>query len=204
MPLVFLVVLGSAFVLLACAFRSIVVPAVAILLNLLSVGVAYGFLVWGFQHGNVGGIVHVAGDGVVVSWMPLFLFALLFGLSMDYHVFMISRIKEQVAAGYSTRDAIVRGVRSSASTITSAALIMVGVFTAFGMSRLAEMQQMGAGLAIAILVDATVVRALLLPAIMSLLGNANWYLPNWLGWLPRIHSEGRAERTAKATLEPAR
>jgi RND superfamily putative drug exporter len=197
LPWVFLVVLGSAFILLAAAFRSLVVPVVAVGLNLLSVGAAYGFLVWGFQQKHLDGVIDVAGDGVVVSWMPLFLFVLLFGLSMDYHVFLLSRIRERVLAGYSTRDAIVAGITGSASTITSAALIMVCVFAAFSTSRLAEMQQMGAGLAFAVFVDATVVRALLLPAVMSLLGRANWYLPRGLRWLPgvRLERPGATGRT---------
>jgi uncharacterized membrane protein YdfJ with MMPL/SSD domain len=204
MPLVFGVVLGSAFLLLACAFRSIVVPLVAVSLNLLSVGAAYGLLVWGFQNENLDGVLPVAGGGVVVSWMPLFLFAILFGLSMDYHVFMLSRIREHVRAGYSTRDAVVKGVQSTASTITSAALVMVSVFGAFAATRIAEMQQMGVGLGAAILIDATLIRGMLLPAIMTLLGRANWYLPRWLGWLPHITAEGTPARAITGSLERAR
>jgi uncharacterized membrane protein YdfJ with MMPL/SSD domain len=194
MPLVFLVVLGSAFVLLVCAFRSIVIPLVTVALNLLSVGAAYGFLVWGFQDGNMGSVMDIAGEGVVISWMPLFLFAVLFGLSMDYHVFLLSRIRERVLDGYTTRDAVVHAVATSASTITSAALIMVSVFAAFSFSSLAEMQQMGAGLAFAVLIDATIIRGVLLPSIMTLLGRANWYLPAWLNWLPGIDTEGKTVR----------
>lgn len=202
LPWVFLVVLGSAFVLLTAAFRSLVVPVVAVGLNLLSVGAAYGFLVWGFQQKHLDGVIDVAGDGVVVSWMPLFLFVLLFGLSMDYHVFVLSRIRERVLAGFSTRDAIVAGITGSASTITSAALIMVCVFAAFATSRLAEMQQMGAGLAFAVFLDATVVRALLLPAVMSVLGRANWYLPRTLRWLPGVRLERRGTTEPTKAEEP--
>lgn len=197
LPVVLAVVLGSSFVLLAIAFRSIVLPGVAIGLNLLSVGAAYGFLVWGFQRGGLEPFLGVAGGGTIVPWMPLFLFTLLFGLSMDYHVFMVSRIRERHLAGASMRDAIVGGVGSSASTITSAALIMVGVFAAFAMSRLAEMQQMGAGLAFAILLDATIVRGLLLPATLGVLGERTWYRPGWMRTGPRRVPE------AEARLAPA-
>jgi RND superfamily putative drug exporter len=202
-PLVFAFVLALAFVLLLVAFRSLVVPLTAIVLNLFSVGAAYGVLVWIFQEGHLQGLLDFRSDGAVVTWLPLFLFAILFGLSMDYHVFIVSRIKELTEQGMSTGDAVARGIRSTASTVTSAAFVMVGVFAMFGLMRALVLKQLGVGLAVAVLLDATVIRGVLLPATMKLLGEANWYLPGWLERLPqrrrhepRPQTEGEREAVA--------
>jgi RND superfamily putative drug exporter len=185
--IVFAFVLGLAFVLLLLTFRSIVVPLKAIVLNLLSVGAAYGVLVWIFQDGHLEGLLGFHGNGGIVTWLPLFLFTVLFGLSMDYHVFILSRIKELVDRGMSTEDAVERGIRATAGTVTSAALVMVAVFSIFATLSTLDMKQLGVGLAVAVLLDATIVRAVLLPATMKLLGRWNWYLPSSLNWLPRLH-----------------
>ena len=184
LPLVFAFVLGLAFLLMLVTFRSLTIPLVSIALNLLSVGAAYGLLVLVFQDGFAQGLLGVESDAVV-QWLPLFLFVILFGLSMDYHVFIISRIKELVDGGMPTDEAIERGIRSTAGTVTAAAIVMVAVFAIFGTLRFIDMKQMGVGLAAAVLIDATVIRAVLLPSVMKLLGDRNWYLPSWLGWLPR-------------------
>ena len=193
-PLVFAFVLGLAFLLLLVTFRSIVIPIKAIVLNLLSVGAAYGVLVWIFQDGHLQGLLGFHSNGAIVTWLPLFLFTVLFGLSMDYHVFILSRIKELVDAGMPTDEAVERGIRSTAGTVTSAALVMVAVFSIFATLSMLDMKQMGVGLAVAVLLDATIVRAVLLPATMKLLGKWNWYLPRSLHWLPRPHV--RAVETA--------
>jgi len=185
-PIVFAFVLGLAFVLLLLTFRSIVVPIKAIVLNLLSVGAAYGVLVWVFQQGHLEGLLGFQSNGAVVTWLPLFLFTVLFGLSMDYHVFILSRIKELVDGGMSTEQAVERGIRSTAGTVTSAALVMVAVFSIFASLSTLDIKQLGVGLAVAVLLDATIVRGVLLPATMKLLGRWNWYLPRSLEWLPRI------------------
>jgi uncharacterized membrane protein YdfJ with MMPL/SSD domain len=193
-PIVFAFVLGLAFLLLLLTFRSIVVPLQAIVLNLLSVGAAYGVLVWIFQEGHLQGLLGFHSNGSVVTWLPLFLFTVLFGLSMDYHVFILSRIKELVDRGVPTETAVERGIRSTAGTVTSAAFVMVAVFSIFATLSTLDIKQMGVGLAVAVLLDATVVRAVLLPATMKLLGRWNWYLPRSLGWLPRLqHSVPAAE-----------
>ncbi len=182
-PYVFAFVLGLAFLLLLWNFRSLVIPATAIALNLLSVGAAYGVLVSVFQGGW--GLVHFPGvhHGPITAWLPLFLFVILFGLSMDYHVFILSRIREGHDQGLNTREAIRSGITHSAGVITSAAIVMVAVFSTFATLSVTSMKQLGVGLAVAILLDATVVRGLLLPAVMTLLGEHNWYLPRWLGRL---------------------
>jgi RND superfamily putative drug exporter len=190
LPWVFLFVLGLAFSLLLLTFRSLVIAATAVVLNLLSVGAAYGILVAVFQHGWFAGPLGFQTNGAVVSWLPLFLFVVLFGLSMDYHVFILSRIKELHDAGATTDDAIRLGITRTAGTVTSAAIIMVAVFGLFASLSLIMMQQMGFGLAIAVLIDATVVRAVLVPSTMKLLGEWNWYLPQWLEWLPTVTTEG--------------
>jgi uncharacterized membrane protein YdfJ with MMPL/SSD domain len=179
-PYVFAFVLGLAFLLLLWNFRSLVIPATAIALNLLSVGAAYGVLVSVFQGGW--GIVHVPGveHGPITAYLPLFLFVILFGLSMDYHVFILSRIREAHDKGLNTREAIRSGITHSAGVITSAAIVMVAVFSTFATLSLTSMKQLGVGLAVAIFLDATVVRGLLVPAVMTLLGERNWYLPRWL------------------------
>ena len=186
---VFAFVLALAFVLLLLAFRSIVIPIKAILLNLLSVGAAYGVLVWIFQDGHLQGLLGFRSNGGIVTWLPLFLFTVLFGLSMDYHVFILSRIKELVDRGVPTDEAVERGIRTTASTVTSAAAVMIAVFAIFASLRTLDIKQMGVGLAVAVLLDATVVRGVLLPAAMKLLGDWNWYLPRWLNWLPRLNVE---------------
>ena len=193
-PIVFAFVLGLAFLLLLLTFRSIVVPIKAILLNLLSVGAAYGVLVWIFQDGHLQGLLNFHSNGAVVTWLPLFLFTVLFGLSMDYHVFILSRVRELVDRGHSTEEAVSRGIKTTASTVTAAAAVMVAVFAIFASLRTLDIKQMGVGLAVAVLLDATLIRGVLLPATMKLLGEWNWYLPRWLEWLPRISFEGRRDR----------
>ena len=188
-PLVFAFVLGLAFLLLLVTFRSIVIPLVSIGLNLLSVGAAYGVLIWIFQDGHLQGPLGFQSNGAVVTWLPLFLFAVLFGLSMDYHVFIVSRIKELRDHGMSTGDAVAQGIRTTAGTVTAAAVVMVAVFAVFASLPTLDIKQMGVGLAVAVLLDATIIRGVLLPATMKLLGERNWYLPAWLGWLPRVRLE---------------
>jgi putative drug exporter of the RND superfamily len=185
-PIVFAFVLGFAFLLLLLTFRSIVIPIKAIILNLLSVGAAYGVLVWIFQYGHLEGLLGFHSNGAVVTWLPLFLFAVLFGLSMDYHVFILSRVKELVDKGVPTDEAVERGIRSTASTVTSAAAVMIAVFAIFASLQTLDIKQLGVGLAVAVLLDATLIRGVLLPATMKLLGDWNWYLPRWLEWMPRL------------------
>ncbi|MFD7903928.1 MMPL family transporter [Kitasatospora sp. NPDC059747] len=193
LPAVFGFVVAFAFVLMLTSFRSLAVAATAVVLNLLSVGAAYGVLTLVFQHGVGASLLGTAGVGAVESWVPLFLFVILFGLSMDYHVFVVSRIKEGRDRGLPTRAAIAHGIRSTAGVVTSAAVIMVAVFAVFGTLSMQAMKQMGVGLAVAVLIDATVIRAVLLPAVMTLLGERNWYLPRLLHWLPDLsHGEPAA------------
>jgi RND superfamily putative drug exporter len=204
MPFVLAFVLGLAFLLLLMTFRSIVIPIKSILLNLLSVGSAYGILVLVFQHHWAEGILGFNSNGAITSWLPLFLFVVLFGLSMDYHVFILSRIKELVDRGMKTEHAVSYGIRQTAGTVTSAAIVMVAVFAIFATLRTIDMKQMGVGLAVAVLIDATVVRAVLLPAAMKLLGDWNWYLPRWLEWLPSLSAEGApADKAPEAPAVPA-
>ena len=188
-PIVFAFVLGFAFLLLLLTFRSIVIPIKAIMLNLLSVGAAYGVLVWIFQDGHLQGLLNFHSNGAVVTWLPLFLFTVLFGLSMDYHVFILSRVKELVDHGMPTDQAVERGIRTTASTVTSAAAVMIAVFAIFASLRTLDIKQLGVGLAVAVFIDATLIRGVLLPAAMKLLGDWNWYLPRWLEWLPRLTVE---------------
>ncbi|HEX5783002.1 MAG TPA: MMPL family transporter [Solirubrobacteraceae bacterium] len=185
-PLVFAFVLGLAFLLLLVTFRSIVVPIKAIVLNLLSVGAAYGILVLVFQDGHGERLLDFQSVGGIAPWIPLFLFVILFGLSMDYHVFILSRVREAVDRGMSNDDAVSYGLRSTAGVVTSAALVMVAVFGSFALGSDQLAKQIGVGLAAAILIDATIIRAVLLPATMKLLGERNWYLPKRLGWLPKL------------------
>jgi RND superfamily putative drug exporter len=196
-------VLALAFVLLLVAFRSIVVPIKAIVLNLLSVGAAYGVLVLVFQHGWAQGALGFRSDGAIISWLPLFLFVVLFGLSMDYHVFILSRVREGVDAGMDTDDALRYGITRTAGVVSSAALVMVGVFSLFGTASALDLKEAGVGLAVAVLLDATVVRGMLLPATMKLLGERNWYLPGWLAWLPRANLEGDASSVGGRTAPGA-
>jgi uncharacterized membrane protein YdfJ with MMPL/SSD domain len=192
-PIVFAFVLGLAFVLLMVTFRSIVIPIKAIVLNLLSVGAAYGVLVLVFQDGLGESVLGFESNGGITAWLPLFLFVLLFGLSMDYHVFILSRIREAFDRGMSTDDAVSHGIKSTAGVVTSAAVVMVAVFAVFATLSAVDFKQMGVGLAVAVLIDATIVRAVLLPASMRLLGDRNWYLPRWLGWLPKVGREPEVE-----------
>ncbi|MGY1581289.1 MMPL family transporter [Streptomyces sp. MN13] len=198
---VFVFVVVFAFLLMLLSFRSLTVAITSIVLNLLSVGAAYGILVAVFQHGWGASLVGAEGVGAIVSWLPLFLFVILFGLSMDYHVFVVSRIREARLRGRTTKDAIAHGVVTTAGVVTSAAVIMVAVFAIFGTLSMQSMKQMGVGLAAAVLIDATVIRGVLLPAVMALLGERNWYLPRWLHRLPDLTHDEAPEAIA---AEPAR
>jgi len=201
LPIVFVFVLGLSILLLTVAFRSLVVAATAVVLNLLSVGAAYGLLVLVFQHGVAAGILGFRQTDRIEAWVPLFLFAVLFGLSMDYQVFLLSRIRERYSASRTTGDAVRFGITSTARLITGAALIIIVVFAGFAAGDLVMFQQMGFGIAVALLLDATIVRSVLVPAAMTLLGSRNWYLPAWLEWLPHVEVEHPAEpgRTQPAT-----
>jgi uncharacterized membrane protein YdfJ with MMPL/SSD domain len=192
-PLVFGFVLVFAFLLLLVSFRSIVIPLKAIVLNLLSVGAAYGVLVATFQWGWGESLLNFQSNGGIAFWLPIFMFVILFGLSMDYHVFILSRIREAFDRGMKTEHAVAHGIKSSAGVVTSAAVVMVGVFAIFATLPIIDMKEMGIGLAAAVLIDATIVRAVLLPASMKLLGDWNWYLPKWLDWLPTLEHEKREE-----------
>ena len=204
LPYVFGFVLAFAFLLLLVSFRSVVIAAKAIVLNLLSVGAAYGVLVLVFQKGWGEGILGFKSNGGIASWLPLFMFVILFGLSMDYHVFILSRIREAYDRGMKTEDAVEHGIKTTAGVVTSAAVVMVGAFAIFATMPILDMKEMGIGLAAAVLIDATIVRAVLLPATMRLLGDWNWYLPKWLEWLPRLEHETRAPEAApEAAPAPA-
>ncbi len=187
-PYVFGFVLGLAFLLLLVMFRSVVIPFKAIVLNLFSVGAAYGVMVMVFQWGWGISILGSSPTGVIEPWLPLFLFAILFGLSMDYHMLILNRIKEAYDQGLSNEESVSQGIKLTAGQITSAAAIMVGVFGTFALGRQIGIQQFGLGLAVAVLIDATIIRSVLLPASMKLLGDRNWCLPSWLEWLPNINS----------------
>jgi uncharacterized membrane protein YdfJ with MMPL/SSD domain len=190
LPVVIVFVLGLSFILLTIAFRSIVVPATAIVMNLLSVGAAYGLLVLVFQEGIGNELLGLREAEIVEAWVPLFLFAVLFGLSMDYQVFLLSRIRERFNQTGDNKAAVSFGVGSTARLITGAALIIIAVFWGFAMGDMIMFQQMGFGVAVALLIDATIVRSVLVPATMTILDKRNWYLPSWLGWLPNVHVEG--------------
>jgi len=194
LPFVLVFVLLLAFVLLLVAFRSIVVPLKAIVLNLLSVGASYGVLVLVFQHHWAEPLLGFTSNGAIISWLPLFLFVVLFGLSMDYHVFILSRVREGVDSGMTSDDAVRYGITATAGVVTSAALVMFAVFSIFGSLSSLDVKQAGVGLAAAVLIDATIVRAVLLPASMKLLGEWNWYLPRGLQWLPRAEVEAPSPR----------
>ncbi|GGS67601.1 MMPL family transporter [Streptomyces cinerochromogenes] len=193
---VFVFVVVFAFLLMLLSFRSLTVAVTSIVLNLLSVAAAYGILVAVFQHGWGASLVGAEGVGAIVTWLPLFLFVILFGLSMDYHVFVVSRIREARMRGRTTKDAIRHGVVTTAGVVTSAAVIMVAVFAIFGTLSMQSMKQMGVGLAAAVLIDATVIRGVLLPAVMALLGERNWYLPKWLHRLPDLTHDEAPEPAA--------
>ncbi len=190
LPIALIMVLSLSFVLLLVAFRSVVIPAKAIVMNLLSVGASYGAMVLVFQKGIGANILGLTKVGTIEAWVPLFLFSLLFGLSMDYQVFLLSRIKERFDETGDTREAVGYGVGRTAGIITGAAAIMVCVFAGMASGKLVMFEQMGFGLAVAILIDATVVRTIIVPAAMELLGDWNWYLPRWLEWLPNVSVEG--------------
>jgi RND superfamily putative drug exporter len=190
-PIVFGFVLVFAFLLLLVTFRSLVVAAKAIVLNLLSVGAAYGVLVAVFQWGWGESLLGFQSNGGIAQWLPIFMFVILFGLSMDYHVFILSRVREAYDRGMSTADAVEHGITTTAGVVSSAALVMVGAFAVFALMPILDMKEMGIGLAAAVLIDATIVRAVLLPSTMRLLGDANWYLPKWLNWLPRLEHEAQ-------------
>jgi RND superfamily putative drug exporter len=182
-------VMAMAFLIMLYSFRSLTIAVVSIVLNALSVAAAFGVIVAVFQHGWGAGLVGTSAVGAIESWIPLFAFVVLFGLSMDYHVFVVSRIREAHDRGLSTRDAVAHGIRTTAGVVTSAAAIMVGVFAILGSLSMQDFKQLGVGLAVAILLDATVVRAVLLPSVLSVLGERAWYLPRWLRWLPEHRTE---------------
>ena len=195
-PFVFAFVLTLAFLLMLITFRSVVIATKAVLLNLLSVAAAYGALVLVFQNGWGKGLLGFVPPGGIISWLPIFLFVILFGLSMDYHVFILSRIREAFDRGMTTEDAVAHGIKATAGVVTSAAIVMFGVFAIFATLQFMFLKEFGVGLAVAVLVDATIVRAVLLPASMKLLGDWNWYLPKWLEWLPRLE-HGDSQQAAE-------
>ncbi|MEU5093440.1 MMPL family transporter [Streptomyces sp. NPDC020996] len=199
---VFAFVVVFAFLLMLLSFRSLTIAVTSIMLNLLSVGAAYGILVAVFQHGWGASLVGAEGVGAIITWLPLFLFVILFGLSMDYHVFVVSRIREARLRGRTTKDAIRHGVVTTAGVVTSAAVIMVAVFAIFGTLSMQSMKQMGVGLAAAVLIDATVIRGVLLPAVMALLGERNWYLPRWMHRLPDLTHDESPEAVVHETHVP--
>ena len=196
----YVVVFAVAFLLLLVTFRSIVIPIKAIALNALSVSAALGIVTYVFQDGHFEDLLNFDSTGAITAWFPLMLFVILFGLSMDYHVFILSRTKEAVDRGESTSDAVNHGIKSTASVVTAAAVVMVAVFGIFATLSFIDMKQFGVGLAAAALIDATLVRGVLLPATMKLLGDWNWYLPKWLEWLP----EGPALERGPEPQEPPR
>jgi RND superfamily putative drug exporter len=208
-PIIILLVLGLSFILLTVVFRSIVVPAKAIVMNLLSVGAAYGLIVLIFQKGgpsfahSIANALNFIQVDAIEAWLPLFLFSILFGLSMDYQVFLISRIREEYDKSGDNSEAVAFGLRTTGGIITGAAIIMVAVFAAFASGRIAGIQQMGFGLAVAVFLDATIVRSILVPSAMKLLGDRNWYLPGWLQWLPKLNVEGAAEEQEPVLLPQA-
>jgi RND superfamily putative drug exporter len=208
-PIIILLVLGLSFILLTVVFRSVVVPAKAIVMNLLSVGAAYGLIVLIFQKGgpsfahSIANALNFIQVDAIEAWLPLFLFSILFGLSMDYQVFLISRIREEYDKSGDNSEAVAFGLRTTGGIITGAAIIMVAVFAAFASGRIAGLQQMGFGLAVAVFLDATIVRSILVPSAMKLLGERNWYLPGWLQWLPKLNVEGAAEEQEPVLLPQA-
>ena len=204
LPIVVAFVLTLSFLLLMMVFRSIVIPVKAIIMNLLSVGAAYGLLVLVFQKGVGNELMGFQQTESIAAFLPIFLFAVLFGLSMDYHVFLLSRIHERYLKTGDNGEAVGYGLRSTAHIITGAAAIMMVVFGGFAMGEMVALQQVGFGLAVAVFLDATIVRSVLVPASMELLGSKNWYLPSWLQWLPEISVEGRHEEPATApTMDPS-
>ena len=203
LPIVIGFVLTLSFLLLMMVFRSLVIPLKAIVMNLLSVGAAYGLLVLVFQEGVGADLLGFQQSDSIAAFLPVFLFAILFGLSMDYHVFLLSRIQERFGETGDNAASVAYGLRSTAHIITGAAAIMMVVFSGFAMGEMVEMQQMGFGLAVAVFLDATIVRSVLVPASMQLLGARNWYFPRWLNWLPKIQVEGESAAPPPA-VETAR
>jgi RND superfamily putative drug exporter len=207
-PIVFAVVAGLALLLLMVAFRSLAIPLISIGLNLLSVGAAYGLITLIFQDGHLQGPLGFTSFGGIIPWVPLFMFVFLFGLSMDYHVFILSRIRELRARGRTHEEAVVGGVSACSGVVTSAAVIMVAVFSIFATLSLIELKMIGVGLASAVLIDATIVRGILVPAALAQLGERSWYFPRWLEWLPgqRLEPTGAARPlrpvTALSQREP--
>ena len=202
LPIVLAFVLGLSFLLLTLVFRSLVLSATAVVLNLLSVGAAYGLLVLVFQHGVGASLLGLQQVERVEAWVPVFLFSVLFALSMDYHVFLLSRIRERYTRTGNTEEAVIHGIAATGRIITGAALIIVVVFTGFAAGQLVMFQQMGFGVGVALLVDATLIRMVVVPAVMTLLGRWNWYLPSWLSWLPELHVEGDPEPTLPVAVAP--
>jgi uncharacterized membrane protein YdfJ with MMPL/SSD domain len=196
-PIVIAFVLGFSFLVLLVAFRSLVVAVVSVCLNLLSVGAAYGLLTLVFIEGVGSGLFGFQHVETIDAWVPLFLFSVLFGLSMDYQVFLMSRIKERYDVSGDPREAVVTGIVSTARIVTGAALIMVVVFSGFARGELVMFQQMGFGVAVALLLDATLIRSVVLPSVLCLLGKRAWYLPGWLDWLPHAEVERPASRTLR-------
>ena len=205
LPVVIGVVLGLSFLLLLVVFRSVLVPIKAVIMNLLSIGAAYGLIVAIFQWGWGADLVGIGREGPIESFLPMMMFAILFGLSMDYEVFLLSRIKEEFDRTGDNSLAVADGLSATARVITAAALIMVTVFGSFILSDERVIKMFGIGLAAAILIDATIVRMVLVPATMELLGKTNWWFPRWLQWLPKIHVEGSAEDIEATSVhdEPA-
>jgi uncharacterized membrane protein YdfJ with MMPL/SSD domain len=201
-PIVFGFVLIFAFGLLLVTFRSIVIALKAIVLNLLSVGAAYGALILIFQYGWGESLFDFTSNGGIAYWLPIFLFVILFGLSMDYHIFILTRVREAYDRGMTTEEAVEHGISTTAGVVTSAAFVMVGVFAVFALMPILDMKEMGIGLAVAVLIDATIIRAVLLPATMKLLGDWNWYLPSWLEWLPRLEPSEPAEPPKRVEAPP--
>ena len=201
-PLVFGFVMIFAFFVMLVSFRSLVIAAKTVILNLLSVGAAYGILVLVFQHGWGKGLLGFEFTGGIDPFLPILLFVILFGLSMDYHVFVLSRIREGYEKGMSTDQAVAHGIKTTAGVVTSAAIVMVGVFAIFATLQNMIFKQFGVGLAAAILIDATIIRAILLPASMKLLGDWNWYLPKWLEWLPHFEHSETIEKAPEAPAVP--
>jgi uncharacterized membrane protein YdfJ with MMPL/SSD domain len=200
---VFAFVFAVAFLLLLVTFRSVVIPIKAIVLNVMSVAAALGVVTWVFQDGHLEDFLNFDSTGAITAWFPLMLFVILFGLSMDYHVFILSRIKEAFDRGESTDEAVAHGIKSTAGVVSAAALVMVGVFSIFATLSFIDMKQFGVGLAVAVLLDATLVRGVLLPATMKLLGDWNWYLPKWLEWLPKGPAlEGSGEPVEERRVQP--
>jgi putative drug exporter of the RND superfamily len=190
LPYMFLAILLFSFALLMLVFRSLLVPLKAVIMNLLSIGASYGVIVAIFQWGWIRNVVGIGKQGPIEAWVPMMLFAIVFGLSMDYEVFLLSRIKEEYERDHDNAAAVAHGLAKTARLITAAAAIMICVFASFVLSDLRVLKLIGFGLAFAVFIDATVVRLVLVPATMELLGDRNWWLPSWLEWLPRIHVEG--------------